>query len=298
MGDIMADIKEVVIVSGKGGTGKTTLAGALVNLIEDKIIADCDVDAANLHIIVTPEKVMTQKDFTGGKKASIDLKRCTQCNICRDICKYDAITKDYIVDKVLCEGCGACYFLCPARAVEFTPSLSGYCYTCSTTHKEIFVYAELLPGEENSGKLVATVRNMAREEAQKANKQLILIDGPPGIGCPVISSLTGTHLALIVTEPTPSGFHDLKRVVELAHHFQIKTAIVVNKGDINIKYVDDMKKYCYDNGIIYIGEIPYETKITEAQRNMKTILEFDPDCHASMAIKEIHKRLQSILEEI
>lgn len=294
----MTDIKEVVIVSGKGGTGKTSLAGAIVKLIQDKIITDCDVDAANLHIIVGPKDLHAKKEFIGGKKANIDLKRCTHCNICRDVCRYGAISEDYIVDKMLCEGCSACYFICPARAVEFTPQLSGYCNTCTTLDDDIFVYAELLPGEENSGKLVATVRNEARDEAQKAGKRLILIDGPPGIGCPVISSLTGTSLVIIVTEPTPTGAHDLKRIIELSRHFQIKTALVINKSDISPKFTKEMRQYCNDEGIVYLGEIPYEIKITEAQKEMKTILEYAPDCEASRAIKEIYKKLQSIMEEI
>lgn len=294
----MAGMKEVVIVSGKGGTGKTSLAASLASLLKNKVIADCDVDAANLYIIVVPEEVLSQKEFIGGKKASINLEKCTKCNICRDVCNYNAISKDYIVDRLLCEGCGACYFLCPARAVEFTPQLAGYCYLSSTPDDERFIFAELLPGEENSGKLVAMVRNEAREEAQKAGKAMILIDGPPGIGCPVISSLTGTHLAIVVTEPTPTGIHDLRRIIELARHFQIKTALVVNKSDINPKFVKQMRQYCEDEGIFYLGEIPYDTKITEAQKEMKTILDFDPDCEASRAIKEIYKKLQSILEEL
>lgn len=294
----MADIKELVIVSGKGGTGKTSLAGALASLFQNKIIADCDVDAANLHIILTPEEVLSQKEFTGGKKANINLNRCTQCGVCRDICRYDAISEEFIVDPVSCEGCGACFFLCPAKAIDFTPQLAGHCYTCSTPSNDCFVFAELLPGEENSGKLVAMVRNEAREEAKKEGVRLILIDGPPGIGCPVISSLTGTHLALIVTEPTPTGIHDLKRIVDLALHFKIKVAIVVNKSDINPQYVTEIRQYCETQGLTYSGEIPYEVKITEAQKEMKTILDFAPECEASRAIREIHKKIQSILEEI
>jgi len=294
----MTHIKELVIVSGKGGTGKTSLAGALTFLFRNKVIADCDVDAANLHIILTPEEVISQKEFTDGKKAKIDLGRCTQCGVCRDVCRYDAISEEFIVDPVSCEGCGACYFLCPARAVDFLPQLSGHYYTCSTSSHEYFVFAELLPGEENSGKLVASVRNEAREEAKKDGYRLILIDGPPGIGCPVISSLTGTHLALIVTEPTPTGVHDLKRIVELAHHFKIKVALVVNKSDINPEYVKTIREYCDKEGIAYLGEIPYEIKITEAQKEMKTILDFAPDCEASRAIRDIHTKLQSILEEL
>jgi len=294
----MADVKEMVIISGKGGTGKTSIAGALTSLFKDKVIADCDVDAANLHIIITPEEVISQREFIGGKKARINPDRCTQCDICRDVCRYGAISKEYIIDPVLCEGCGACYFLCPAKAIDFTPQLAGYCYTCRTPSNESFVFAELLPGEENSGKLVAEVRNEAREEAKARGVELILIDGPPGIGCPVISSLTGVNFALIVTEPTPTGVHDLKRIVDLTRHFKIKAALVVNKSDINPDYVEDIKTYCEDEGLIYLGEIPYDSKITEAQKNMKTILDFAPDSEVSRAIKEIHKKIQKILEEV
>jgi MinD superfamily P-loop ATPase len=293
----MTDIKELVIVSGKGGTGKTSLAGALTSLFKDKVIADCDVDAANLHIIITPKEVISQKEFIGSKKARINPDRCTQCDVCRDVCRYGAISKEYIIDPVLCEGCGACYFLCPAKAIDFTPQLAGYCYICRTPSNESFVFAELLPGEENSGKLVAEVRNEAREEAKARGTELILIDGPPGIGCPVISSLTGVNFALIVTEPTPTGVHDLKRIVDLTRHFKIKAALVVNKSDINPDYVGDIKKYCEDEGLIYLGEIPYDSKITEAQKNMKTILDFAPNSEVSRAIKEIHKKIQKILEE-
>jgi MinD superfamily P-loop ATPase len=182
--------------------------------------------------------------------------------------------------------------------VDFSTGLAGYCYICSTVNDGRFVFAELLPGEDNSGKLVAMVRNEARAEAEKTGRELILIDGPPGIGCPVISSITGTHLAIVVTEPTPTGIHDLKRIVELTRHFQIKTAVVINKGDINPAYVEEMKLYCQDNNLIYLGEIPYETKITEAQKEAKTILDFAPDCEASKSIREIYKKIKSNLEEI
>ncbi len=294
----MTHIKEMVVVSGKGGTGKTSLAGALSSLFQDKVIADCDVDAANLHLILQPEEILQTKEFTGGKKAKIDPERCTKCGICKEVCHYDAISEDFAIDPFSCEGCGACYFLCPAKAVVFSPRLAGYYYVCSTSGNGRFVFAELLPGEDNSGKLVAMVRNEAREEALKAGVNFILIDGPPGIGCPVISSLTGTHLAVVVTEPTPTGIHDLKRIVELVHHFQIKTAVVVNKSDINPGYTEEMKRYCAEQNLIFLGEIPYETAITKAQKEAKTILDFAPECTASEAIREIYTKLHYILEEL
>jgi len=294
----MINIKEMVVVSGKGGTGKTSLTGALSFLFRNKVIADCDVDAANLHMILNLDKVLLTKEFFGGKKARIAPERCTDCGKCRDVCMYDAISEDFVVDVISCEGCGACHFLCPAGAVEFDERLSGYCYICSTGDNGRFVFAEMIPGEENSGKLVAMVRNEAREEATKTGHELILIDGPPGIGCPVISSLTGTHLAVIVTEPTPTGAHDLKRIVELTNHFQIKTAVAVNKSDINVSYAREAQQFCKDNSLVYLGDIPYEPKITEAQKEAKTILDFAPQCGASGAIREIHTKLQSILEEL
>ncbi|MBA4418871.1 MAG: (4Fe-4S)-binding protein [Syntrophus sp. (in: bacteria)] len=291
-------MKEVAVVSGKGGTGKTSLSGALATLLQNRVIADCDVDAANLHLILNPEEILETKEFTGGKKAVINPDSCIKCGTCREVCRYGAISEKFVIDPFQCEGCGACYFLCPAEAIAFSSRLAGHCYISRIGENGRFVFAELLPAEENSGKLVAMVRNEARAEAEKAGNRLILIDGPPGIGCTVISSLTGTHLVVIVTEPTPSGIHDLKRVVELAEHFQIKTALVVNKSDINPQYVQEMKLYCDLRGLIYLGEIPYEPKITEAQKQAKTILDYDPHCEASRSIQRIFAKLQSILEEI
>jgi MinD superfamily P-loop ATPase len=294
----MANIKEMVVVSGKGGTGKTSFTGAVASMFNNKIMADCDVDAANLHMILQPEKTIETKEFTGGKKAWINPDICTKCGICKEACHYDAISDDFLINHFSCEGCGACYFLCPANAVDFSSGLAGYCYICSTANDGRFVFAELLPGEDNSGKLVAMVRNEARAEAEKTGRELILIDGPPGIGCPVISSITGTHLAIVVTEPTPTGIHDMRRIVELTRHFQIKAAVVINKGDINSRYVEEMKLYCKENNLIYLGEIPYETRITEAQKEAKTILDFAPECQASESIRGIYTKLKSILEEI
>lgn len=292
------NLKEIVVVSGKGGTGKTSLTGALCSLIKDKVIADCDVDAANLHIIVALEEIISQKEFIGGKKATIDLTKCTQCNVCMDVCVYGAITKDFFIDPTICEGCGACYFLCPAKAISFEPQLAGYCYIANTLDGSKFVFAELLPGEENSGKLVAMVRNEAKEEAYKTENKLILIDGPPGIGCPVISSVTGTQLAIIVTEPTPSGVHDLKRIIGFARHFNVKSAVVINKSDINPFYTEEIKNYSVKEGLYYLGEIPYSHIITEAQKELKSIIDYAPYSNASKSIIDIYEKLKSIMEDI
>ncbi len=292
----MSGIKELIIVSGKGGTGKTTITAALARLLDNKIIADCDVDAANLHIIILPENIVMKKEFIGGKKASININTCSKCDICRSVCNYSAISENYIVDHMLCEGCGACYFFCPEKAIIFEPQISGYYYVCSTKDNEILVYAELFPGEESSGKLIATVKNEARNQAKNNNKCFILIDGPPGIGCPVISSLAEAYLALIVTEPTPTAIHDLDRLISLSQQLKVRTAVVVNKVGINDNCLDMIKKYSSGKGIMYLGEVPYERDIIDAQRELKTILEFAPESRASKAIEDIYTRLRPILE--
>jgi len=293
----MNDIKEGIVVSGKGGTGKTSVVGSLVSLMTNRVAADCDVDAANLHMILNPV-VIEEKEFIGGKKATIDPSRCTSCGTCRDVCRFQAISAEDIVDNRQCEGCGACYFLCPANAVDFPSSLAGSCYICKDKYSLPYVYAELLPGEENSGKLVAMVRNEARAVAEKNNTPLIVIDGPPGIGCPVISSMTGTHVAVVVTEPTISGLHDLERIIELANFFKCKTGVIVNKSDINPDYCKRIEEYCTTKGITFLGAIPYDPNITEAQIQATTILDRAPDSQASAVIRTIYKKLSEILEEL
>jgi len=294
----METVKEIVVISGKGGTGKTSLVAALASLFADKVMVDCDVDAANLHMILQPERIIRQSGFAGGKKAAIDLALCTSCGVCRDVCRFDAISSDFIVDPFSCEGCGACYLFCPANAVNFSAHIAGHWYVSDTGNNGRFVFAELLPGEDNSGKLVAAVRNEARVEAAATGKRLIIIDGPPGIGCPVISSVTGTNLVIVVTEPTPAGIHDLERVIALTKHFRIRATVVVNKSDINPSRLAAIEKYCDAGSHTFLGEIPYETAITEAQRAGKAIVDYSPACNASGAIRSIHTKLQSILEEI
>lgn len=294
----METIKEIAVISGKGGTGKTSLVAALASLFADKVMVDCDVDAANLHMILQPKRIIRQQAFSGGKKAAIDLARCTRCGVCRDSCRFGAISSAFIVDPFSCEGCGACYFFCPANAVDFSAHIAGHWYVSDSGNNGQFVFAELLPGEDNSGKLVAAVRNEAGIEAEATGKRLIIIDGPPGIGCPVISSVTGTNLVIVVTEPTPSGIHDLERVIALTNYFRIRAAVVVNKCDINPDTLAAIKKYCDAGNHMFLGEIPYETAMTDAQRAGNAIVDYSPACDASRAIRSIHTKLQSILEEI
>lgn len=245
-------MKEIVIVSGKGGTGKTSVVGGLASLLEYKVVADCDVDAANLNLLLNG-KVKDSYEFVAGHKATINPDACTGCGRCREVCRFDAISQDYLVDTLSCEGCGACYFLCPSDAVSFDETLCGHYYVAETVQGDAIVFAELLPGRENSGKLVSMVRTKAREIAQQSGIDLVLIDGPPGIGCPVISSLTGASLAVLVTEPTMTGVHDLERVLSLARHFDIRTAVVVNKGDVNPSFTEGIESFCGDRQIDFLG---------------------------------------------
>ncbi len=291
----MADSKELVIISGKGGTGKTSLVACLAALFGNRVVADCDVDAANLDLLLQG-RVVERKEFIGGSKAAIDPKLCTRCGKCTEVCRYAAISDAFVIDRLACEGCGACHYFCPAGAVEFLPRRCGECFICQDKNDQPFIFAELLPGEENSGKLVTMVRTEARMQAQEKSIPLILIDGPPGIGCPVISSLTGTHHAVIVTEPTGSGVHDMERVVELGRHFGIPMSVVVNKSDINAEHTRTIEEFCASEGMAFLGGIPFDSTISEAQRQAKTILELVPDCGASRAIRDISRILKERME--
>jgi MinD superfamily P-loop ATPase len=290
-------MKEIVIVSGKGGTGKTSFVGSLASLLAQKVVADCDVDAANLNLLLNG-KVNSTCDFVAGRKAFIDPGACSGCGRCREVCRFDAISPDYVVDFLSCEGCGACHFLCPAEAVSFDEALCGHYHVAETEKGGAVVFAELLPGRENSGKLVSMVRTKAREIAESRGIDLILIDGPPGVGCPAISSLTGARLTVLVTEPTMTGVHDLERVVGLARHFDVPTAVVVNKSDINPSFTERIVSFCAERQIDFLGAIPYEPMVTEAQRQGKTVLEFAPDCPASMEIRTIFDKFAGKLEEL
>ncbi len=289
-------MNEIVIVSGKGGTGKTSVVASLACLIENKAMADCDVDAANLSLVLSP-RVREQKEFFAGGKAIIMPEECTGCGVCRDVCRFGAISEEFIVDPVSCEGCGACRYYCPAGAVKFTTPLAGHCFICDTARGDPFVYAELLPGEENSGKLVTMVRTEAKEKAVSAGLSRIIIDGPPGIGCPVIASITGTSLAVAVTEPTASGIHDLDRIVQLARHFEVPAAVIVNKSDINPDCTGSIIDYCKTNGVQVFGEVPYDREISEAQRHGKAIVEYAPGSPASHAIIGIAEHIKSLKKE-
>lgn len=265
-------MKQLTIISGKGGTGKTTITAAFAILAKNAVLADCDVDAADLHLILEPE-IKHDEKFYGGKVAAIDASRCTQCGICQDICRFDAIHA-FHVDHIACEGCKLCTFACPEKAISMQDQLSGHWYI-SNTRCGPMVHARLGIAEDNSGKLVSVVRQQAKRIAESENRELVIIDGPPGIGCPVIAAITGVDLVLVVTEPTLSGLHDMERVLQTAAHFSIPAFVCVNKYDINHENTEKIGARCAEFGVEVIGKIPYDKKVTAAMINKKSVIEHD-----------------------
>jgi len=255
-------LRQIAIVSGKGGTGKTSVVASLAALANGlAVIDDCDVDAPDLHLILRPA-VRGRREFLGMKMAVIDESRCTKCGSCEEHCRFGAV-RDFQIDPALCEGCGICSLVCPSGAVTMRDRLSGYAYISDTRFGPM-VHAELFPGEEASGKLVAMIREMARDLAKSQEKDLVLIDGSPGIGCPVIATLTGVDLALVVTEPTISGEHDLERILKVTEHFGIETEVCINKHDLNQEATQRIENLCQERGIKVAGTLPFDPKVVEA----------------------------------
>ena len=285
-------IKQLAIVSGKGGTGKTTIAAAFASLAKDKVLIDCDVDAADLYLLLRP-RVLKQEKYYGGRSPRVDMDKCTQCGLCTEVCRFDAI-ENGVVDYVSCEGCGFCSHVCPEDAITMEEAFSGDWFVSDTPYGP-FVHARLGIGEENSGKLVTVVRKQAMEIANEKGLGLILIDGPPGIGCPVTASLTGVNLILAITEPTLSGIHDLERILKLAEHFKIPSAVCINKFDINSENTERIVAYCEKNGSGIIGKIPYEPKVVEALVNRKTVMEY-PCNGVETIIQQMWEQIETVLK--
>jgi MinD superfamily P-loop ATPase len=287
-------MKQLTILSGKGGTGKTTLSASFAVLAKNAVVADCDVDAPDLHMLLHPELIEMQQ-FKGSKVAVIDETKCIRCGFCREICVFDAITSDLKVDSIACEGCGACTTGCPANAVTLAERVSGSAYISKTKYG-FMTHAMLHPGESNSGKLVTLVRQNAKILAEKENSDLIIIDGSPGIGCPVIASITGVDAGLVVTEPTLSGVHDLKRILRLLEHFSVTPLVCVNMYDINKGNADKIIRFCEESSIEIAGKIPFNPKVTEAMVNGKTITEYSPESNVAKEIEKIWRRLLLVLK--
>ena len=280
-------MKELVVISGKGGAGKTSVLAALAGLAQNKVVVDCDVDAADLHLIFSPE-VRKTFDFVGGKKASIVSEKCVGCGRCVEVCKFGAVSDSFKIDPVSCEGCGACYFQCPVSAIDFTPAVSGRWYESDTRFGKL-VHARLGVAEENSGKLVSEIKSYARDIAEKEGCSLVLCDGSPGVGCAVIASVSCADMALVVIEPTLSGIHDAARVFELARRFGVTLAACVNKFDLNLRLTAEIRSFCEKNSAEVVGEIPYSKDFVAAMNAKKTVVEFNPESPAAREIKKMWK---------
>ena len=254
-------MKEVVVLSGKGGTGKTSIVGSFAALAKSKVLIDCDVDAADLHLLLQPAR-RERHEFWSGQTAFIAEDRCTQCGLCQELCRFKAI-KDFRVDPISCEGCGFCSRICPTEAITMKENLAGHWFISDSRYGPL-VHAQLSVAQENSGKLVATVRQQAKIVAERQGLDYIISDGPPGIGCPVISSLTGANLALLVTEPTLSGIHDLERVLGVCRHFGVPALVCINKYDINEDNARHIESYCRGQGIEIAVKVPFDNAVTEA----------------------------------
>lgn len=287
-------MKEIVIISGKGGTGKTSIIAAFASLVENKALCDADVDAADLHLIMDPE-IKEHHDFESGRTAIINQDKCTECGLCRDLCRWDAISEDFVVDSIKCEGCGVCYYFCPEKAIDFPLNTCGEWYLSETRFGPM-AHARLGIAEENSGKLVTLIRQEGKKLAEKNNLDLLLTDGPPGIGCPVIASMGGATAVLIVTEPTVSGRHDMERVAELAAFFKIPAMMCVNKFDINSGEGEAIEAFARERNISVIGRVPFDPVFTKAMVQGKTIVEFDSQSEGCVAVKSIWETLAQRLE--
>ena len=286
-------MKEIVILSGKGGTGKTTIVGSFAALAKGKVLADCDVDAADLHLLLSPSEKQ-KSEFWSGQVAHIDKDRCTECGLCQELCRFNAI-KDFRVDPVSCEGCGFCSHICPVEAITMKENMSGYWFISDTRYGPL-VHARLGIAQENSGKLVAAVRQQAKKIAEERNLDYTISDGPPGIGCPVISSLSGVSLALLVTEPTLSGIHDLERVLGVCQHFGVPALVCINKYDLNEENTQQIESSCLNQGVEIAGKISFDNIVTQSIVKGIPVVEYS-DGRVTREIEKMWGTLSAMLED-
>jgi len=287
-------MKQMTILSGKGGTGKTTITASFGALSSNPVLADCDVDAPNLHLLLKPD-IQETMEFKGLKLAVIDPAKCTRCGLCEEKCRFDAI-HGFRVDPVRCEGCKVCVRICPVGAIDFVERVCGHAYISRTKYGPMS-HARLIPGMENSGKLVTLVRQNAKKISEDGGHEIVLIDGPPGIGCPVIASLADIDKGLVVVEPTLSGIHDLKRALELLHHFKVESLVCVNKYDLNSENTKAVEEFCAGEGVEVVGLIPFDPEVTRAMVAGFPVVEYTPRSPASKAIKEMWSSLEKYLND-
>lgn len=292
----MAKPLEIVILSGKGGTGKTSITAAFAAMAENVVLADCDVDAADLHLILSPE-IYHSENFASGAKAEIKTENCTACGLCKELCRFNAIKvirNEFTIDKYACEGCGLCKEACPADAIIIINPENNLLYLANCRFGPV-VYGKLATAEENSGKLVSKIRQYAKSISRDKHAEYIIIDGPPGIGCPVISSVTGANLVIAVTEPTLSGWHDLKRLIELTSEFHTAVYVIINKYDLNEDMTNTIENNLRDKGIPVLGRLPYDEAVIYALLESKTITEYQP---GGVIANELNKMWEKIISMV
>ena len=289
-------MKEIVVISGKGGTGKTSITASFAVIGgTDVVVADCDVDAADMHLLMQPDFKVSE-DFYSGKVAYINQVNCTQCGLCLDVCRFDAVSVhngEHSISPLDCEGCGYCARVCPTETIVNNDLLSGQLYISTIKTGSQMVHARLGVGSDNSGKLVAKVKNEAKVIAVKEQKDYILVDGSPGVGCPVVSSLSGANFVVLVTEPSVSGIHDLKQVYELVKKFNIKAGCIINKADINKEKRTEIKHFLNDEGIEHLIDLPYDESFTKAMTLGQTIVEFDSN-NPTTSLNETCKKIKEL----
>jgi MinD superfamily P-loop ATPase len=295
---------QLVILSGKGGTGKTSVTAAFAQLLSLEstlfgvVLADADVDASNLELVLSPE-IITREDFRGGQIAVIDPDRCNACGTCQDVCRFDAVLDDgeggYKIDPLACDGCAACVYQCPEEAISMHDQVVGQWFRSESRYGPLF-HASLRPAQENSGKLVTLVKQQARLLALDEDYDLVLVDGPPGIGCPVISAVSGADLVLIVAEPTASGVHDMHRVLETTAHFDVPALVCINKADIYPEGAAEIEAFCRSEGIPVVGCVPFDTTVTEAMVQGQPVTFFQPDAPASRALRRVWEMVADRIE--
>ncbi len=285
--------REIALVSGKGGTGKTTISAAFLAISGNVVVADCDVDAPDLHILLQPDIKKTD-EFISSKVATIQVEVCNECGLCEEACRFDAVHLPEI-NPISCEGCGVCEYICPEKAITMHEKVSGHIYESETRFGPM-VHAKLLPGEGNSGRLVTKVRQQSLQFAKKIGKELVLIDGSPGIGCPVIATITGLRMGVVITEPTLSGIHDMKRVLDLLNQFKIKSTVIINKYDINHDNSREIEQFCNENDIEILGKLPFDPIMTESMVAGMTLPEFAPKHELVEMLRKMWKQIESIVK--
>ncbi|MGM0663257.1 MAG: 4Fe-4S binding protein [Thermodesulfobacteriota bacterium] len=288
-------MKEIVIISGKGGTGKTSVVAAFASLAQNMVLCDADVDAADLHLIMDPN-IKQRHDFESGHTAVIQQDKCTQCGLCRDLCRWNAISEDFVVDSIECEGCGVCWYFCPEEAIDSPLNNCGEWFISDTRFGPM-AHASLGIAEENSGKLVSLIRQEGKKLAEEKGLDLLITDGPPGVGCPVIASMGGASAALIVAEPSVSGKHDMERVAQLAAFFGVPAMLCINKFDLNPGMGESMEAFAREKGINVLGRIPFDSAFTKAMVEGMTIMEFNGDSEGAKAIEVIWEDLNQRLQQ-